>query len=173
MNLKKIEGITTISIFIISFLIHFMYDFFPYTFVSFFCPVNESIWEHMKILYSATTFYGIIDYILLRKYKIKYNNFMFQLFFTGFSSIVIYLIIYIPIYNLIGEHLFISISLMLIVYIICQIISYKILKGKEYKYINKVSILLIILMYGMFGYLTYKPLNNYIFVDNYVKEKSR
>ena len=127
----------------------------------------------MKILYSATTFYGIIDYILLRKYKIKYNNFMFQLFFTGFSSIVIYLIIYIPIYNLIGEHLIISISLMLIVYIICQIISYKILKGKEYKYINKVSILLIILMYGMFGYLTYKPLNNYIFVDNYVKEKSR
>ena len=62
---------------------------------------------------------------------------------------------------------------MLIVYIICQIISYKILKGKEYKYINSKSILLIILMYGMFGYLTYKPLNNYIFVDNYVKEKSR
>ena len=173
MNLKKIKAIAVIDIFIISFAIHFMYEWFPNVSISILCPVNESIWEHMKILYSATTFYGIIDYILLRKYKIKYNNFMFQLFFMGFSSIVIYLIIYIPIYNLIGEHLIISISLMLIVYIICQIISYKILKGKEYKYINKVSILLIILMYCMFGYLTYKPLNNYIFVDNYVKEKSR
>ena len=173
MSLKKLKVISFFIVFIISFLCHFMYEWIPNFVTSIFFPVNESIWEHMKILYSATTFYGIIDYILLRKYKIKYNNFMFQLFFTGFSSIVIYLIIYIPIYNLIGEHLIISISLMLIVYIICQIISYKILKGKEYKYINKVSILLIILMYGMFGYLTYKPLNNYIFVDNYVKEKSR
>lgn len=77
MNLKKIKAIAVIGIFSISFAIHFMYEWFPNVLISILCPVNENIWEHMKILYSATTFYGIIDYILLRKYKIKYNNFMF------------------------------------------------------------------------------------------------
>lgn len=165
MNLKKIKIIAVIGIFIFSFISHFAYELFPNIIFSFIFPVNESIWEHMKIIFTSTLLYGIIDYILLNKYKTKYNNFPFQLYFTAISSIPIYLVIYIPLYKLLGENIFISISLLLTVYIISQIISYNILKEKQLKMLNMLTVPIILTMYLLFIYLTYNPIHNDIFYD--------
>lgn len=165
MNLKKIKLIAVIGIFIISIISHFAYELFPNILFSFFFPINESIWEHMKILFTSTLLYGLIDYLLLKKNNIKYNNFSFQLYFTAFSSIPIYLVIYLPIYKLIGENLFISISLMILVYILEQYISYHILKEKEFKILNIISVPIIIIIYLGFIYLTYNPPHTYVFYD--------
>lgn len=165
MNLKKIKLIAVIGIFIISIISHFSYELFPNILFSFFFPINESIWEHMKILFTSTLLYGLIDYLLLKKNNIKYNNFSFQLYFTAFSSIPIYLVIYLPIYKLIGENLFISISLMILVYILEQYISYHILKEKEFKILNIISVPIIIIIYLGFIYLTYNPPHTYVFYD--------
>ena len=165
MNLKKIKILAIIGIFIISFLSHFAYEIFPNIIFSFIFPVNESIWEHMKILFTSTLLYGIIDYLLLKKYNIKYNNFNFQLYFTALIGIPIYLVIYLPLYNLLGESPFISISLLLIVYIITQIVSHNILKEKELKILNLITIPVILLSYLGFIYLTYNPPHTYIFYD--------
>ena len=165
MNLKKLKIIAVIGIFIISFISHFAYDLFPNLIFSFIFPVNESIWEHMKIIFTSTLLDGIVDYILLNKYKIKYKNFPFQLYFTSIAAIPIYLVIYIPLYNLLGENAFISIALLLIVYIISQYISYNILKEKEIKILNKLAIPILLITYLSFIYLTYNPLHNYIFYD--------
>lgn len=165
MNLKKIKILAVIGIFIISFLSHFAYEIFSNIIFSFIFPVNESIWEHMKILFTSTLLYGIIDYLLLKKYNIKHNNFPFQLYFTSLIGIPIYLVIYLPVYNLLGESPFISISLLLIVYIITQIVSYNILKEKELKILNIITIPVILLSYLGFIYLTYNPPHTYIFYD--------
>lgn len=165
MNLKKIKIIAVFGIFIISFLAHFAYDIFPNIIFSFFFPVNESIWEHMKILVTSTLLYGIIDYILLKKNNIEYNNFHFQLYFTAILTVPVYLVIYIPLYKLLGENLFISILLMLLVYILEEYISYQILKEKELKILNVIAVPIIILIYLGFIYLTYSPPHNYIFYD--------
>ena len=165
MNLKKIKILAVIGIFILPFLSHFAYEIFPNIIFSFIFPVNESIWEHMKILFTSTLLYGIIDYLLLKKYNIKYNNFNFQLYFTSLIGIPIYLVIYLPLYNLLGESPFISISLLLIVYIITQIVSYNILKEKELKILNIITIPVILLSYLGFIYLTYNPPHTYIFYD--------
>lgn len=165
MNIKKIKIIAVIGIFTISFLSHFAYELFPNLIFSFIFPVNESIWEHMKIIFTSTLLYGIIDYILLNKYKIKFNNFPFQLYFTAISAIPIYLVIYIPLYKLLGENMFISIFLLLLVYIISQWISYNILKQKKVKVLNALAIPIIIVTYIGFIYLTYNPIYNYIFYD--------
>lgn len=165
MNLKKIKILAVIGIFILSLLSHFAYEIFPNIIFSFIFPVNESIWEHMKILFTSTLLYGIIDYLLLKKYNIKHNNFPFQLYFTSLIGIPIYLVIYLPLYNLIGESPFISISLLLIVYIITQIVSYNILKEKELKILNIITIPVILLSYLGFIYLTYNPPHTYIFYD--------
>lgn len=170
MNLKKIKTIAVIGIFLLSFLSHFAYKLFPNLILSFIFPVNESIWEHMKIIFTSTLLYGIIDYILLNKYKIKYNNFPFQLYFTALSAIPIYLVVYLPLYKSIGESPIISITLLLIVYILQQIISYNILKEKEIKVLNKLAIPVILLSYLGFIYLTYNPIYNYIFYDNQDKK---
>lgn len=165
MNLKKIKIIAVLGITLLSFLSHFAYEIFPNIIFSFIFPVNESIWEHMKILFTATLIYGVFDYILLKKFNIKYNNFAFQLYLTSIISIPLYLVIYIPLYNLFGESLFISITLMIIVYIICQIISYYILKANKTKILNSLAIPIIILAYFVFIYLTYYPPKYYIFYD--------
>ena len=165
MNLKKIKIIAVIGIFLLSFISHFAYELFPNIIFSFIFPVNESIWEHMKIIFTSTLIYGIIDYLLLKKYKIKYNNFPFQLCFTSLIGIPIYLVIYLPLYKLLGENMVISMSLLLLVYIITQIVSYNILKEKELKSLNIIAIPVILLSYLGFIYLTYNPPHTYIFYD--------
>ena len=165
MNLKRIKIIAIIGIFIISFASHFLYDLFPNILMSIFFPINESIFEHMKLIFTSTLIYGIIDYFLIKKNNITYNNFPFQLFFTSLISIPIYLIMYLPIRYLFGEHLIISISLLLITYIISQIISYYILTTKQIPYINHLTIPLIIIVYIIFTILTYNPPKNFFFYD--------
>jgi len=165
MNLKKIKTVAVLGIFIISFISHFAYELLPNIIFSFIFPVNESIWEHMKIIFTSTLLYGIIDYLLLKKYNIKHNNFLFQLYFTAISGIPIYLVIYIPLYKLFGENMFISITLLLLVYIIIEWISYHILKEKKIKILNTIAIPVILTMYLVFIYLTYNPIHNYIFYD--------
>ncbi len=168
MSLKTIKIIGFFAIFLLCFLFHFLYDWFPNSLFSIFFPVNESIWEHMKLIYTSYIFYGIFDYILLRKNKI--NNFFIQLFLIPIISIILYLIIFIPIYKMIGENMIISIGLLAIIIIIEQILSYFILQYKEIKYQNFIGIIGIILVYIIFGYLTYNPIENYLFYDT-VKDK--
>jgi len=165
MKLKTIKFISIIGMFIISFLAHFAYDLFPNVLLSIFFPVNESIWEHMKLLSTSIILYGAIDYILLKKNNIRFNNFKSQLFFTSFIVIPIYLIFYLPIYNLMGENLFVSILIMIIVYAIIAYISYKMVLSNDFKLLNMISVYLIIIMYFIFTYLTYFPIRNYIFFD--------
>ena len=166
MNLKKIKIIGTLTIFVLAFIYHFLYEWFPNPIFSILFPVNESIWEHMKLLYTGILSWGLIEIILLKKNKINYNNYPYQLFLTSFTSIIVYLILYLPIYNLIGEKLIISISLLFIVILLEQILSYYLLRQKkETDILDKISIILIILFYMILLNLTYDPPKNYIFYD--------
>ena len=74
MNLKKIKIINVIFLFVLSFLWHFGYNLFPNNFTALFFPVNESIWEHMKIIYGCILVGSVLQYFLCKKYKIKINN---------------------------------------------------------------------------------------------------
>ena len=166
MNLKKIKIIGTLTIFTLAFIYHFLYEWFPNPIFSILFPVNESIWEHMKLLYTGILSWGLIEIILLKKNKINYNNYPYQLFLTSFTSIIVYLILYLPIYNIIGEKLIISISLLFIVILLEQILSYYLLKQKkENEILDKISIILIILFYMILLNLIYDPPKNYIFYD--------
>lgn len=165
MNLKRSRIISTIGIFLLCFLFHFVYALIPSSLTAIFFPVNESIWEHMKLLFSAVIFYGIIDYIILQKFNIKYNNFFTSLFLTALTIIPIYLTMFLPVYYKIGENMIITIGIMLVAIIISQVISYKILKAKDFDKLNILSLILIIISYIVFAYLTYYPIKNELFFD--------
>ena len=170
MSLKKIKAVDVFGIFILSVGFHFIYNLLPNPLFAWIFPVNESIWEHMKLFFTSTLLWGIVDHYLLKKHDIPYNNFLLQLFLTAFLAIPLYLIIFLPVYNKIGENMFFSISLMFIVYIISQFASYKLLTYRELE-VNKYFIIaLIVAVYAVFIYLTYKPIRNYIFYD---KTKSK
>ena len=164
MTLKKIKIINIILFFSLSFLWHFMYDWFPNFLTSIFFPVNESIWEHMKIIFGVIVFGSLISLILMNKFHIKHNNFYVEIITKAVLGVLFYLIIFIPLYKWLDENMFISISLMLITYIFVEIIGYKILKLNEMN-INILPIILIFLCYILFFLLTYYPPHNFIFFD--------
>lgn len=165
MKLKKVKIIGIIIIFLLCFPLHFLYDFFPNFLTSIFLPINESIWEHMKLIYTSYLLWGIVEYFLLKKEK-NINNFYLQLFLVPILGICIYLIIYLPIFNIFGENLIVSLSLLLLIVIIEQTLSYFFLKNEEISNKKTIWIIGIILVYLFFIYFTYFPLDNYIFWDN-------
>lgn len=164
MNLKKIKIFSVFGTFILAFLTHFLYDWFPNPIFSIFLPVNESIWEHMKMLFTTILLYEIIEFIILKVKKIETNNFLFASFISAIISIPIYLIIFLPIYYRFGENMIIIFIIMFITILISQIINYKLLIKEElgFKYF---SIILIIISYIIFGLLTYYPPQTHLFYD--------
>lgn len=166
MNLKKLKLLSVIGIFIIAFPIHFIYDTFPNDIFSIFFPVNESIWEHMKMLFTCFIIWGFIEYIISQKFKLLYHNFIFSNFFCGIISIPIYLALYLPFHYSIGHNMIIVLTMMFITISIVEYFSFIILKANEIKYINYISLFLIAITYIIFGYLTYFPIRNDLFYDN-------
>ena len=164
MSKKKLMIITTLIAFLLCFPFHFVYDKFPNFITSILFPINESIWEHMKLLFGSLIISGIIEKIILIKLKEDTTNICFSNFISAISSIPIFLIIFLPIYNTIGENFKITILIMLITIIISKYISYKISNKKDLRFENK-TIILVIITYILFGILTYNPIDNYIFID--------
>ena len=115
--MKKIKILNVIIVFLLSFISHFLYEWFPSSLTSIFFPVNESIFEHMKIIYTSYFVYSLLEYFILTRMKVPFNNFLLNVFLTPLLGIIAYLIIYLPLYYIFGENMFISISLLLIIYI--------------------------------------------------------
>lgn len=164
MSLKKIKIINVVFLFLLSFLWHFVYDWFPNNIFALFFPVNESIWEHMKIIYYCLLLGSILEFVLCKKNNIKINNFYIEAMVKSILGVIFYLIIFVPFYLWLGESMFISISLMLITYIFMEYIGYKILIGEEMN-INILPVVIIALCCIMFVILTFYPLHNFLFFD--------
>ena len=166
MNLKKMIWINTLLTFLLCFLAHFIYKWFPNPVFSIFLPVNESIWEHMKMLYTVVLIYGIIEYFIMKKFDIDNHNFLLTTFIKSVIIIPIYLIMFLPLYYNFGENMFISISVMLISILLVNLIGYKLLQFEEIKYQKEISIALIIIGYIIMGVLTYNPPRLELFFDS-------
>ena len=165
LSLRKLKLIGVIIAFVLCFPIHFLYDKLPCFITSIIAPVNESIWEHMKILFTSILFAGVIQKIIVKVKHFPYKNVCISNIVAALSSVFIYLILYIPIYNSIGENLPITIFLMFIVIIISQIITIFVIKFKKNLHMENWAILFTILIYAAFGLLTYYPPQNELFRD--------
>lgn len=161
--------INAIVTFGLCFLTHFLYEWIPNPIFAVFFPVNESIWEHMKMLYTTILIYGIIEHWILKRANLHVNNFSLTTIIKSIISIPIYLIIFIPLYNLFGENMFISISVLFIVLLIVNFIGYKIYDTNEIDIQKPLSIVIIILVYALMIYLTYYPPHTELFYD--IKEE--
>lgn len=166
MNYKKLRIISTIGIFLLCFPLHFLYEWIPSDITAIFVPVNESIWEHMKLIFTGSILYFIIEYIFLyiKKEKIP-NNYNLATFLSSLIAIPLYLIIFLPIYYHIGENMILSIGLLFCISIFISYLHYKITMLKRIPYQNIVAIICIILTYIVFGYLTYNPPTIDLFFD--------
>ncbi|MBQ2408752.1 MAG: hypothetical protein II309_04880 [Bacilli bacterium] len=161
--MKKIFKIALI--FAVCFLAHNMYDWFDNSVTSIFFPVNESIWEHMKIIFTSTIIVSFFEYLRLKKTGLLYHNFWFSNIFSAFLSIPLYLVLFVPVYNVIGENMFFSIGLMLVVIIAVVYMAHYLSTKKEIRDMTLTSLIFLSLVYIGFGYLTYYPAHNGLFYD--------
>lgn len=165
MTLKKLIYINTIGTFLLCFLTHFLYTWFPNPFFALFFPVNESIWEHMKMLYTSILLFGVIEFIIIQKCSISNHNFLLSLFLKACVSIPIYLLFYLPLYYTFGEHMPVTLILLFLVFFLLSWMGYKMQSVQEIKYQSKIAFFLIIVGYIVLGYLTYKPPHIHLFLD--------
>lgn len=164
MNKKILKIISTIIAFALCFPLHFLYDKFPNFITSIFSPVNESIWEHMKILFTSILLTGVMQKIYVSAKKLKYNNICLSNFIGALLSIPIFLVMFLPIYHFIGENMPITIIIMFITISISEFISYLIMNKPEHKLEND-TIFFTIGIYIIFIILTYYPPQLGIFKD--------
>lgn len=164
MTLKKIKIVSIFGMFVLCFLTHFLYNWFPNVLFSIFFPVNESIWEHMKMMTSSILIWNILEYFLFKKYRINHNNFYLSLFLEVSLSIIIFLIIYLPIYHFTGSVFILNIVVLFISLYFVNVVSYYILNFSPF-HKEVLGVVGIILLYIIFGILTYNPPYNYIFFD--------
>ena len=163
--MKKIKIIGVFISFILAIILHFIYGIIPNSIISVIAPVNESIWEHMKLIVTSSIIFSIFEYFIYKKKDIPFNNFILSYGISSILAIIVYLIIYIPLNDIFGHKAYIAISLLFIIFIFLQFISYYIMNYKKINYSNDIGILLIIIIYFIFGYLTYHPPKINLFYD--------
>lgn len=159
-----LEVVGTIFIIVIGCISHFLYDWFHHNkIIGYFAAVNESTWEHLKLVIAPTFLWLIVEY-----------HFYFDnpnLFFARFISLVVMLLI-IPLIFYSYTHftkkpiLFIDISSFIISIIIGQLVFSKLID------INVSSLLLthigiIGLLIIFFAYImnTYAPQKTFLHKD--------
>lgn len=164
MTLKKVKIFNVIFLFVLSFLWHFIYDLIPCSLTAIFFPVNESIWEHMKIIYGAFIVVSLVQILVCKKFNIDINNVYIEMVTKAITGVLLYLLIFVPIYNLIGENMFVAIGIMFVTYALIEWVSIKVLEADELN-IKMLPIILIVLGFVLFGILTFYPRHNFLFFD--------
>ena len=163
--MKKIKVIGVFISFILAVILHFIYGWMPNTFISVIAPVNESIWEHMKLIVSSSLIFSIFEYFIYKKKDITFNNFILSYAISCILGIIVYLLLYIPLNDIFGHKAYIAISLLFLILVFVQIVSYYIMNKENIKHSSDIGILLILIIYFAFGYLTFHPPKINLFYD--------
>lgn len=165
MNQKRIKIMSIVIVFLFAFPLHFIYDWFPNTFTAIFFPVNESIWEHMKLLFDSFLLCSVIEFGLLKYFDMHVHNFLFSTFVGAFFSIGLYLILYLPLYYMLGENMILNLGVMLVTIIVIELFQLWIWKQSHISYLDYASIVMMIATYIIFAYLTFYPPKLSLFFD--------
>lgn len=137
MNLKRLTVIGTACIFLLSFVINRIYDLYPSMVTYMFFPASNSIWEHQKMICLAYLIWGVIEYFLLKLFRLYSRNIVTSVVLSSVCNIIIFLLLYMPLYAAFGHSSFIYQAVFILSVVISQSISYSILNSDNYyKYLN-------------------------------------
>lgn len=164
-SIKAFAVFGVLFTFVLGSLLHFIYGLSGNNYyVGFFTPVNESVWEHLKLVFYAWVIYGIICFPLLKN---EVNNYWLSIA-LGTLLANLFIVIFFYTYSGIVGHsiLVLDILSFLIACIIAAYTFYKLLSAPDYGFVYQLlGILAIIGMAVLFAYFTYHPLDLPLFVD--------
>ena len=166
--MKKKIVVSTIGIFILSFIFHNMYKWIPSMITSILFPVNESIWEHGKMIIMSFLSLAIIERFILKDYTDVFKS----NFIAGIICIVLTYALFSPVFFFIlktKDNIFVT----MIIYLICVLISIfikeKYLRKERNIKIEFISLFAFATIIITYALLSYNPIKLPIFYD-YNKE---
>lgn len=144
---------------------HFLYDWTGIFLISLVSPVNDSVWEHLKLGICPTLIFAFIAYFYIGRYQRRYwavralqmylNPFFLVLLFYGYTAVL-------------GDNkLYLDILIFAVAVAACQYIGYKLLKkpadpGQGHWFIPA---FFIVFLLAVFALLTVYPLSLSIFIE--------
>lgn len=165
-KLKIIQLIVVITAMILGTILHFSYEWSGNNkIIATFSATNESVWEHLKLVFFPMLILGIIEYFIVKK---EVNNYIEAKTIGIFFSICFIIVFYYTYTGIIGRNFFIIDILTFIFSIILgEEIAYKIMiRPNESTYLSEIlSIGIIITFIVSFAVFTFNPPNVNLFKD--------
>lgn len=161
---KKFVIINIITTFLMGFIVHGIYNWFPSVITSIF-PVNESLYEHVKLIYLSPVLSTVLLNIYFKMKNVHINNLYYGLLISTIFNILLFYIIYLPIYYLVGNSLIVTLIIYFITIIASQYINFLIICKPNRKKLNILGIILLIIGIFFLTYFTYHPLKVDFFKD--------
>lgn len=166
MNKKKIRNYQIFSVvftFILGTLLHFTYEWSGENhLLAIFSSINESVWEHLKLLFSPMVLTIVIGYFYIGK---NIPNFLCSKTVGIIVSMLLMVIFFYTYTGILGKNLpFIDIASFFIFAIIGEFLSYILIINK-FKCNNKIAIIILLLILICFIVFTYFTPNIGIFKD--------
>ena len=147
------------------FLVHNLYSWIPNIITSIF-PVNESLFEHIKLIYLSPIISSIILYFYFRKFKdFKINNLLFGLIISTMFNIIIFYLVYLPLYYTYGSIMWMTLTIYFLTIILSQYLYYLIIELPNNHKLNIISSIMLIIILFILTYFTYHPLKIDFFRD--------
>ena len=156
-SILQFEIISTIFIMISGVILHFAYEWSGNNLlVGILTPINESVWEHLKLLFLPMVVTLIAGYFYEGK---NYENYICGKALGFFYSMIFIIITFYTYAGIIGTNIhFINIALFFVAVILGQYILYKNIISN--KFCNpKIAITFLVIVAALFIYFTFNPPN--------------
>lgn len=165
-NIRNYQIFSMIFTFILGTFLHFTYNLSNQNqIVALFSAINESVWEHLKLLYFPMLITLIIGYLIYGK---TFPNFVCAKTIGMLIAMVFTVIFHYTYTGIIGKHIaVIDIGSFFVATIIGEYVSYKLISSM-FKCKDKVWIFILIIFFICFTIFTYFPLNLAIFKPPFI-----
>ena len=159
------EMVGTVFIIILGSILHFTFEWSGGNpVVGAFSAVNESVWEHLKLVFWPALLFMLIEYIPLKKTA---NNLVLAKTVGVYLAVITIPIVFYSYTAVTGKSIFlIDISTFVVAVIIGQISSYKLLTHKKLsENLNRISLVLLAMLGIAFALFTFYPPQLPVFRD--------
>ena len=159
----KFTVFSGLFVMILGTILHFTYEWSGNNiFVASFSAVNESTWEHLKLLFFPMLLTTILGYFYIRKNS---SNFLCARLFGILTAIIFTTTFFYTYTGIIGTNFaFIDISIFFVAVVLGELVSYKILIS-DFKCNNYVALSFIIILLICFIAFTYSTPKVGLFKD--------
>jgi len=150
----------------LGFILHFLFSWTGGSkIVGFFSPVNESVWEHLKLGYWSVVLFSIAEYLSIKN---SANNYFFAKTIGILTLEATIIIIFYGYTFIVGKDiLLIDILSYVLAVILCQYVTYLCFKSQPFSAtINRICLAIFLFLGVLFGVMTYYPPHIEMFKDS-------